>query len=484
MLSKIKTLPSAIKSHFSKVESKRYAAGKTSRSSGNWRPVDYGINELISQNGPEVRARVRQLIRDFPPFSRAKRTITDFVVGPGIELQSRPVDKQGNYLPKLAAEIEDGYKRFCDEADIAGQLHGKEMERLARDQETETGEYIIAQTNLKDAKRYIPMALQMFEADWLTSYGAKAVGSNKIEQGVEYDSQTGRRAAFHFTDPDGIGKPRRIEARHIIHGFETLRPGQFRGISPFTPGVLVTRDLQDAMEGEIDGFKYAAKWLAIVKSMDPMGRQAALNDPNAETRAPIEELENGIIEYLRPNEDVHLMSNPRGAGNFEPFVHVVLLMISVATGVPYELLSGDYRKLSWAVIRVVRSDFKQSLKPIATRHIRQNCDPIFREYLNQAVMSGRIHIPDYFSNPYQYNRAIWQPPVADPVDKLRDSKADIAEMESLLRSPQEIVAGRGRQLEDVMKELAAAKAMAEKYGLTMEEVSTALANNPAAVAKD
>lgn len=63
------------------------------------------------------------------------------------------------------------------------------------------------------------------------------------------------------------------------------------------------------MEGEIDGFKYVGKWLAIVKSMDPMGRQAALNDPNAETRAPIEELENGIIEYLRPNEDVHLMSN-------------------------------------------------------------------------------------------------------------------------------------------------------------------------------
>ncbi|PHR22804.1 MAG: hypothetical protein COA36_17665 [Desulfotalea sp.] len=63
------------------------------------------------------------------------------------------------------------------------------------------------------------------------------------------------------------------------------------------------------MEGEIDGFKYVAKWLAIVKSMDPMGRQAALNDPNAETRAPIEELENGIIEYFRPNENVHLMSN-------------------------------------------------------------------------------------------------------------------------------------------------------------------------------
>lgn len=58
------------------------------------------------------------------------------MVGPGIELQSHPVDKQGNYLTKLAAEIKDGYKRFCDEADIADQLQGKEMGRLDRDQET------------------------------------------------------------------------------------------------------------------------------------------------------------------------------------------------------------------------------------------------------------------------------------------------------------------------------------------------------------
>ena len=55
------------------------------------------------------------------------------------------------------------------------------------------------------------MPLQMFEADWLTSYGAKAIGANKIEQDAEYDSLTGRRAAFNFTDPDGIGQPRRIE---------------------------------------------------------------------------------------------------------------------------------------------------------------------------------------------------------------------------------------------------------------------------------
>jgi len=76
-----------------------------------------------------------------------------------------------------------------------------------------------------------------------------------------YDIKTGEVIAHHYSDPRGFKKPQRILADQIIHGFKTLRPGQLRGISDFVSGVLVTRDLQECMEGEIDGFKFASKWL-------------------------------------------------------------------------------------------------------------------------------------------------------------------------------------------------------------------------------
>ena len=466
-------------------EQKRYAAAKTNRSTGGWAPADSSINDLISMAGPNVRARIRQLIRDFPYFARAKQIITDFVVGEGIAMQSRASDGRGNFNPVLAQQIEDAYARFMDEADIAGKLHGKEIEQLGKDQDTECGEFLVVKTRSTDRSRFVPLALQLYEADWLTSYGAQANNRlHAIEQGIEYHTDTGQVMAYHFTDPNGWGKTKRIEAASVIHGFKTLRPGQLRGISPFTSGVLVTRDLQDGLEGEIDGFKYASKWLAFIKSGDPLLRQGQGASESVLTNQKIEELENGIIEYLRPGEEVVLASNPRPAANLTPFVRLVLGMLSVSTSVPYELLSGDYQGLNWAVTKVVRADFKQVLKPISVRHIRQHCQPIFRAMMDEAVLNGRLQIPGYFANPYPALKAVWCPPVADPVDKLRDSKSDITEMEALLRSPQEIAAARGRQLEDIYKEFSAAKELADKYKLTPEEVSTALANNPAAITKE
>jgi capsid protein len=137
-----------------------------------------------------------------------------------------------------------------------------------------------------------------------------------------------------------------------------------------------------------------------------------------------------------------------------------------------------------AVTRVIRADFKHSVQPLIARRIRQVCRPVFRAFLDSAVLHGRLDLPGYWQQPWVYERAMWFPPVPDPVDRLRDAKADIEEMDSLLRSPQEICAARGRQYEDVLAEIDEAEQMAAKHGLTKKKVSTALANNPAAVAKE
>lgn len=467
-----------------KVRSTAYAAARTDRMTGGWSPVNTSINDILSASSSTVRARVRQLIRDFPYFSRAAGILVDYTVGQGIYYQSRISDESGKLNKKAIRMAEDAFSFWADEADIAGRLHFYELMRLAKRQDVESGEFLFIKHFPKDKSRYLPFALQAIESDWLTDYGATSIApTNDIKNGLEYDKITGKVKYYHFTDPDGWGKTIRVEAERVIHGFDCLRPGQLTGISPFVSGVLVSRDLSDFLDATIDQAKLASKYLAFITTERPGVWQGGVTSYENEdgTSTKIDSLENAIIEYLQPNENVQFAQNPHPGDNFTPFVKFVLTMMSVATGAPYELLSGDYSGMNYTTMRTVRNDFAFQLRPISTRHIRQFGMPILKTFFDTAVMSNRLPFSNYFQNPAPWIKSEWQPPGMESVDPLRESKARIDEMAVGLRSPYEIAKSRGRDLEDIYKEIQQAKALAEQYGLTFNEVSTALANNPAAV---
>ena len=222
----------------------------------------------------------------------------------------------------------------------------------------------------------------------------------------------------------------------------------------------------------------------MVTTDNPMGRQLGVGVTTDDNGQKIEELENAIIEYLRPGEKIDLASNPRPGANFAPFVRLILTMLAVTTNVPYEMLTGDYQGLNYSTGKMVRNDFQQQLRPVVNRHIRQYCDPIAKAFMDEAVLSGKLALPGYFTNPRQYQNFEWQSPGMETIDPGRETKARIDEIKTRLRSPQEIIKSRGRDPEAVVNEIAEFKRLCESKGLTMEEtISTAMANNPAAVEK-
>jgi len=463
--------------------SAQYAAAKSPRTAGTWSPVDSPVNEIIGASSANVRARVRQLVRDMPFFARAVNIMTEYTVGEGIGFQSRVKGADGKLDIRNCTAIEDAFKWWSDEADFSGRLHFNEIIELDKRQDCECGEFLMIQRQSADPARYLPFALQLIEADWLDSMGARPfLASSTIDQGIEYNPVTGQTIGFHFADPDSWGKSSRVRADQVIHGFQTLRPGQLRGISPFAPGVMLANDLAAMMDATVDATKLAAKWLALVETPDPAGRQVGVGfKTDSTTGNRIEELENAIIDYLRPGEKVTLSTNPNPGQTFVPFVKLVLCMFSVTTGAPYELISGNYEGLNYTVSRTVRNDFAHTLRPICARHIRHACMPPFKIVMDQAVLRGKLALPGYWTNPRRFWVSEWQPPGMEPIDPLKESKAAADDLANLLRSPQEIVKRRGRDLEDVYNEIAAAKKMADDLEITPVEVSTALAGNPAAV---
>lgn len=471
--------------------SELYAAAKTDRLTGPWSPVNSDVNDLIRSSSAKVRARVRQLVRDFPYFKRAVQVCLDYTIGSGIQFQSRIKLPDGRLDKVRNTQVEDAFKFWADEADVADKLHYYEMMQLTKRQDLESGEFILAIVKPRKRNPYLPYALQIFEAEWLSDANtSKVPQGSEIDQGIEYKKDTGFVTHYHFIDPDSYGKAKRIKAENIIHSFETLRPGQLRGISPFTPAVLLAHDIGELIGSEVDAAKMASKYLAIIESENPFERQTNVIT-DAETNLKLDELENGIIEYLRPGEKVNIATNPRPDSNLYPAVSLLARMISITVGIPFELLAGDYTGFSYSTGRISRNDFVQQLRPVSTRQVRHFCLPTVRPFYDFAALSGKIDLPKYFENPAPWTLSEWQPPGMEPVDPLKESKAGIDQVKSLTKSPQRIIRGRGEDPEEVLKDISQFREMADEYGLKdffdalfEDNISTATANNPAAVTND
>ena len=460
---------------------RQYAAAKTTRLTGDWIPLDQSVNELIANSAPQVRARVRQLVRDFPFFARAVDVLVDMTVGTGIQFQSR-VRQRGTraYDYPVITRIEEAFARWADEADCAGRLHFHELTRLSERNDLESGEYLFVRRILRDRNRFLSLAMQAVEPERLTTHHSKPSVGNLVNQGIEYDPSTFRPVAYHILENDYTNKTVRVPAENVIHGFKPLRPDQLRGISPFASAVLVARDLDQFLGATIDTAKLASKYLAMIETPDPVGFQQ-LRTETDESGQRIESLENAVIEYLRPGEKINFANHQIPNGQFDPFTRFILRMVAVSTGTSYELLSGDYSGLTFSNLKAIRADMVRGIKPRADRRIRHFCMPAYKWFLESAAMSGRLQLPGLWEDPWRYQQAEWVWPGMESPDRLRDVKADIEEINNGLRSPQEVAAARGRDLEEVLDEISEFQEMIKARKITLAAGSTSMKNNPAAL---
>jgi lambda family phage portal protein len=282
-----------------------------------------------------------------------------------------------------------------------------------------------------------------------------------------------------------------MAADQVILGFRTLRPYQLRGVTPLAPTILLAHQLRDYLEAEIATAQKAARWLAFVTSQDPeatMSAFGALATPMAESTAGEKytmEMGHAVIDFLRTGESVQIANHNRPGDSFEPFVKFILRSFAAAVGVSYELVSGDYYDAKYTAARVSRNDMLKGVKVRRGRIIRQLCENVRRDFMDYAVMTGRLDIPagDYFANLEHYHRCVWMEPGMEHLDPLKEGRAEQDAVAAKLRSPQEVLQARGRDPEQVLDEWTEWKQMLDERGLNDPIEQSALQTNPAAVGK-
>ena len=90
---------------------------------------------------------------------------------------------------------------------------------------------------------------------------------------------------------------------------------------------------------------------------------------------------------------------------------------------------------------------------------------VYARWMDAAVLSGGLTLPDYEANRVRLLTADWLPTKWDWVDPLKDANAEIAQIEAGLKSRTQAIAERGYDAEQVDREIAAERERERLLGL-------------------
>ena len=98
-------------------------------------------------------------------------------------------------------------------------------------------------------------------------------------------------------------------------------------------------------------------------------------------------------------------------GNYEAFERQTLLRIGAGLGMPYDMLTGDLSQTSYSSIRAGILSFRRLCEQVQYGvFIFQFCRPVWRAFLEAAVLAGELDARDYQANRADYLAVQWHTP--------------------------------------------------------------------------
>ena len=440
-----------------------------------WMPSNPGAVSALSLAQDELRAKSRDLVRRNAWAAAGIEAFVANAIGTGIKPQSMVQDQA------TREAIHSLWWDWCEQADAAGLTDFYGLQALATRAMLEGGEALI-RLRYRRIEDGLPVGLQIqvLEAEHLpTTMNRDLPGGNVIRAGIEFD-RLGRRVAYYLyrSHPnDGLLAPMssqggfdavRVDASEVIHLFRPLRPGQIRGEPWLTRALVKLNELDQYDDAELVRKKTAAMFAGFITRMAPednlMGESAA--DVNGVAMAGMEP---GTLQILGPGEDIKFSAPADVGSSYAEFMRQQFRAVAAAMGITYEMLTGDLTQVNYSSIRAGLLEFRRRCEVL--QHgviVHQLCRPIWRAWMDQAVLEGAIDLPGYRKDKRQYQSAKWIPQGWSWVDPQKEFNAMKLAIRAGLMSRSEAISGNGYDAEDVDREIAADNARADALGLVFD----------------
>lgn len=460
-----------------------YDGAGTGRRAAGWDAPEGALNTLAVPNLPRLRKRARAAVRNDPyAFSAIDRRVSN-LIGTGITPRARIDDAA------LRRELHDLWEDWSDESDADGLLDFYGQQALIARMVEESGECFVRLRPRRPEDGFaVPLQLQVLAAEFVPLDKNETTRTgNRIKAGIEFDL-LGRRVAYwmyrrHPGDALDAGQfPQlvRVSASEVLHIFEPTEAGQLRGIPRLAPVLLRLKSLDNYDDAVLFRQEVANLFAGFIRKpsqdqtlapVDALTGAPAQLDGDGFT--PMVGLEPGSMQELLPGEEVDFSDPPDAGNTYVDFMRQQLQAAAAGVGLPYELLTGDMREVNDRLMRVVLNEFRRRIEQLQfSVYVHQLCRPVRAAWLDMAVLSGAVLLPDYVSRRREYLRTRWVPQGWAYINPVQDVQARQMEVAAGFTSRSEVVLRSGYDAEQIDQENAEDNTRAEQLGLHYGSTAT------------
>ena len=211
---------------------------------------------------------------------------------------------------------------------------------------------------------------------------------------------------------------------------EQERAEQRRGVPILAPVIETIKQLTRYTEAELMAAVISGMFTVFVKTtgpttdnpfgeMIPEDKQVEPNDPNLYEMGP------GAFNVLGENEEVQFANPGRPNAQFDPFVSALCRYVGAAVEIPYELLLKSFQS-SYSASRAALLEAWKMFRVRRQWTAKEFCQPVFEEWLAEAVALGRIRAPGFFNDPAirrAWCAAEWTGPAPGQLDPVKEATA-------------------------------------------------------------
>lgn len=425
----------------------RHGASRRKKSMIGWDSKGGSPDDDITDNLKLLRERSRDLFMGSPLATGSLKRIRTNVVGSGLVLNSQIDYDFLGLSPEEAmaweANTEREFKLWADtqNCDASRMMTFGQMQSLALISALMNGDSFAALPIIKRPGSVYDLRVLLIEADRVCNPNPMPQGKD-IAGGVEVD-KFGAPVRYYIAKkhPESsalllkrdwqpvevFGK--KTGRRNILHIYQDLeRIGQRRAVPLLAPVIETLKQLTRYTEAELMASVVAGMFTVFVKTTtpeNPLGNSIPAQDRVDDEDSNSYEMGNGAIVGLGEGEDVEIANPGRPNAAFDGFVMSLCRWIGVALELPFELLVQHFTA-SYSASRAALLEAWKMFRMRRKWLTLQFCQPIYEEWLAEAVAKGRVHAPGFFSDPAiraAWSGAEWYGPSQGQLNPLMEANA-------------------------------------------------------------